>query len=77
MNNTLTTVTADTGAKVSVCNLQQAKKCKLTEKMFPSNTRLKPFNNSNPIKIEGQTICDVTFGSNSVPVKWHIIASDC
>ena len=76
MNNTLTTVTADTGAKVSVYNLQKVKKWKLTEKMFPSNTRLKPFN-SNPIKIEGQTIFDVTFGSNSVPVKWHIIASGC
>ena len=44
------------------------------KKMFSSNTRLKPFN-SDPIKVEGQAICAVTFGSNSVPVKWHIIAS--
>ena len=72
MNNTLTIVIPDTGAKVSFCNPQHAKKWKLTEKMFPSNTRLKP-SNSNPIKIEGQAICDVTFGSNSVPVKRHII----
>ena len=37
-NSTLTTVIADTGAKVSVCSLRQAKKWKLTEKMFLSNT---------------------------------------
>ena len=44
--------------------------------MFPSNIRLKPFD-SNPIKVKGQAISTVTFGSNSVPVKWHIITSDC
>ena len=67
---------ADTRARVSVCSLRQAKKWKLTEKMFLSNTRFKPFN-SSPTKVEGQAICAVTFGSNSVPVKWHIIASNC
>ena len=67
---------ADTRARVSVCSLRQAKKWKLTEKMFPSNTRLKPFD-SNPIKVKGQAISTVTFGSNSVPVKWHIKPSDC
>ena len=44
--------------------------------MFPSNVRWKP-SNSNPIKVKGQAICAVTFGSNSVPVKWDIKASDC
>ena len=75
VNNTLTTVMVKTGARVSICSLRQAKKWKLTEKMFPSNTRLKPFN-SHPIKVEGQAICAVTLGSNSVPVRWYIIASD-
>ena len=51
VTNTLTTVIGETGAKVSVCSLQQAKKWKLTLKMFPSNMRLKPFN-SNTIKVE-------------------------
>ena len=37
-NSTLATVIADTGAEVSVCSLRQAKKWKLTEKMFLSNT---------------------------------------
>ena len=39
VNNTLTTVIADTGAKVSVCSLEQAKKWKLTDKMFSTNTK--------------------------------------
>ena len=76
VNNTLATVIADTGAKVSVCSLEQAKKWKLTDKMFSTNTKLKPFN-SDPIKVERQAICAVTFGSNSVPVKWQIIAAEC
>ena len=76
VNNTLTTVIADTGAKVSVCSLEQAKKWKLTGKTFSTNTKLKPFN-SDPIKVERQAICAVIFGSNSVPVKWQIIAAEC
>lgn len=63
INNTLGTVIIDTGAKVSVCSLQQAKKWKLTDKMFPSNTKFKSFN-SDPINVEGQVICAVKFGSN-------------
>ena len=76
VNNTLATVIADTGAKVSVCSLEQAKKWKLTDKMFSTNIKLKPFN-SDPIKVKRQAICAVTFGSNSVPVKWQIIAAEC
>ena len=44
--------------------------------MFSTNTKLKPFN-SDPIKVERQAICAVTFGSNSVPVKWQITAAEC
>ena len=44
--------------------------------MFSTNTKLKPFN-SDPVKVERQGICAVTFGSNSVPVKWQIIAAEC
>ena len=75
VNNTLATVIADTGAKVSVCSLEQTKKWKLTDKMFLTNTKLKPFN-SDPVKAERQAICAVTFRSNSVPVKWQIIAAN-
>ena len=76
INNTLGTVIIDTGAKVSVCSLQQTKKWKLIEKMFPSKTKLKQFN-SEPIKVEGQAICAVIFGSSSVPVKWHVVSTYC
>ena len=41
VNNTLATVIADPGAKVSVCSLEQAKKWKLMDKMFTRNTKLK------------------------------------
>ena len=51
-SNILKTVITDTGPKVSVFSLQQAKKWKLFDKMFPSNTKLRPFN-SHPIKVEG------------------------
>ena len=76
VNNNLATVTADTKTKVSVCSLQQAKKWKLMDKMFSTNTKLKPFN-CDLIKVEGQAICAVTFRSNTVPVKWQIIAAEC
>ena len=50
------------------------------DKIFSTNTKLKPFN-SYPVKVERQVerqaICAVTFGSNSVPVKWQIIAAEC
>ena len=48
VNNTLATVIADTGAKVSVCSLEQAKNRKLTDKIFSANTKWKLFN-SDPI----------------------------
>ena len=48
----------------------------LTDKMFSADAKLKPFN-SDPIKVERQAICAVTFGSNSVLVKWQIIAAEC
>ena len=73
---TLMVFIADTGAKVSVCSLEQAKKRKLIDKMFSTYIKLKPFN-SDPIKVERQAICAVTFGSNSVPVKWQITAAEC
>ena len=75
-NNTLGTIIIDTGSKIRICSLQQVKKWKSFDKMFPLNTKLKPLN-SDPIKVEGQTICAVTFGSSSVPVKWHVISAEC
>ena len=72
VNNSLATVIADTGARVSVCGTKQAEKWGLLEKILPSKTRLKPYN-SEPIKVEGVARCAVTFGKRSTPVIWHII----
>ena len=76
VNNTLFSVIADTGARVSVCGSKQAKKWGLLEKMKPSNTKIKPYN-SEPIKVSGVSRCAVTFGTRSTPVLWHIIRGSC
>ena len=44
--------------------------------MCSTNTKVKPFN-SDTIKVERQEIWAVIFGSNSVSVKWQIIAAEC
>ena len=76
INNSLAKVIADTGAKVTVCRLRQAKQWGLYDKMYKSNIKLKPFN-SELISVEGQALCSVSFNKNSVLVKWYIIAQDC
>ena len=76
INNSLAKVAADTGARVSVCSFRQARQWGLYDKIYKSNTKLKPFN-SELISVKGQGLCSVSFNKNSVPVKWHIIAEDC
>ena len=76
INNSLVKVIADTGAKVTVCSLRQAKQWGLYDKMYKSNAKLKPFN-SELISVEEQALCSVSFNKNLVPVKWYIIAQDC
>ena len=76
VNNRLARVTADTGAKVSVCGTKQAKEWGLLSRMTPSKTTLKPYQ-SSPIRVHGESRCAVTFGSSSIPVNWHIISGSC
>ena len=76
INNSLAKVIADTGAKVSVCSLRQARQWGLYDKIYKSNTKLKPFN-SELISVEGQAFCSVSFNKTSFPVKWYIIVQDC
>ena len=76
VNNRLARVTADTGAKVSVCGTKQAKDWGLLSRMVASKTTLKPYQ-SAPIPVHGEARCSVTFGSSSVPVSWHIISGSC
>ena len=76
INNNLDTVVADTGARISVCGTAQARKWGMLNKLVPSNVKIKPYN-SPPIPVYGEVRCAVTFGSTSVPVKWHIISGSC
>ena len=67
INNHLDSVLADTGAKVSVCSLKQAKKWDLVDRMIPSKVRIKPYK-SPVIPAVGESRCSVSFGKRSVPV---------
>ena len=75
-NGTLTTVVADTGARVSVCGSQEAKQWNLLERMTPATAKIKPYN-SSPIPVSGIAKCSVTFGATSIPVDWYILRGKC
>lgn len=76
VNNTFDKILADTGAKISVCGVKEAKKWNILNKMVPANVKLKPYN-SLPISVLGVSRCAVSFGKTSVPIRWHIIEQDC
>ena len=76
INNSLATVLADTGASISVCGREQARKWNLLSRMVPTNTKIKPYN-SLTIPVIGIAKCAVMFGSTSIPVSWHIIDNPC
>ena len=75
-NGSLASVTADTGARVSVCGNAEAEKWNLVEKMLPSSVRIKPYN-SDSIPVLGMARCSVTFGETSIPVEWYILKGKC
>ena len=75
-NGTLTSVVADTGARVSVCGSQEAKQWNLIERMTPTSAKIKPYN-SSPIPVAGIAKCSVTFGTTSIPVDWYILRGKC
>lgn len=76
VHNSLNTVIADTGARISVVGTSQAKKWGILKKMLPSIKKIKPYS-SPPIAVHGEARCTVTFGSRSIPVIWHIISGSC
>ena len=75
-NGSLATVTADTGARVSVCGKEEARKWNLLQKMTPTAVRIKPYN-SESIPVLGKARCAVTFGETSIPVEWYILQGKC
>ena len=76
INNRYAKILVDTGAKVSVCGMKQAKIWGLLDKMTPSTTKIHPYN-SDPIQIRGTAICAVTFKERSVPVEFHVLPGSC
>ena len=76
VNGVITSVTADTGAKVSVCGKHEASRWNLLERMVPTSVRIKPYN-SPAVPTEGMSRCSVTFGSTSIPVEWFILEGRC
>ena len=76
VNNTYTKLLVDTGAKVSVCGMKQAKAWGLLDKIVPSNAKIHPYN-SEPIKVRGTARCAVTYKSRSVPVEFYILPGSC
>ena len=67
VNNRYTKLLVDTGAKVSVCGMKQARAWGLLDKIVPSDAKIHPYN-STPIKVRGTARCVVTYKSRSVPV---------
>ena len=76
INNHLSTTLVDTGAKISACSVNDAKKWGLLEKAYPSKHKIKPYN-SPAIPVKGIAKCAVTHGMNSIPVEWYIIEGSC
>ena len=70
VNNRYTKILVDTGAKVSVCGMKQARAWGLLDKMIPS--WIHPYN-SPPIPIRGTARCAVTFKERSVPVEFDVL----
>ena len=78
VNNNLCSVLADTGAKISVCGIKEARKWKLLEKMVDTKVKIKPYGrNTQVITSIGVAKCVVTFGKQSVCIDWHIIDDNC
>ena len=77
INTSMDKILADTGAKISVCGVKDAKKWNIYGRMVPTQVKIKPYK-SYPIPVKGTARCAVTFGHRSTPVQWHIIDQhDC
>ncbi len=76
INNSLATVLADTGASISVCGREQARKWNLLSRMVPTNTRS---SRTTALLYQLWELLNALsrFGSTSIPVSWHIIDNPC
>ena len=76
INNCLDTVLADTGAGVSVCGVNTARKWNVLDRMSKTSVQIKPYG-SSAIPAVGVSTCGVSFGDRTVPVQWYIIDDSC
>ena len=76
INGCISSVTADTGARVSVCSKAEAMKWNLMSRIVPSQVHIKPYQ-SPTVKTLGMARCSVSFGSTSIPVEWFILEGEC
>ena len=76
INGSFDTVLADTGAGVSVCGVETAKRWNLLDRMTKTDVKIKPYK-SKAIPAIGVSTCGVTFGDRTVPVEWHVIDESC
>ena len=60
-------VLADTGAGISVCSQDTAKKLNIAERMCDTTSKIKPYK-SQSIPAIGVSMCSVSFGDRTVPV---------
>ena len=76
INNRVVKILIDTGAKVSLYGITQAKSWGILDKLKPSTTKIHPYN-SIPIKVRETALCSVTFKNRTVPVEFYILPGSC
>lgn len=76
LNNKIVKLLVDTGAKVSVCGMKQAKAWDLLDRLQPSTAKIRPYQ-SAPIAVRGTCTVAVTFGKTTVPVEFHVLPGSC
>ena len=76
INNKLVNLLVDTGAKVSVCGMNQAASWGILDQLQPSAAKIRPYQ-SEPIAVRGISTCSVTFNNRSVPVEFHVLPGSC
>ena len=75
INNQNVKILIDTGAKVSVYGMKQAKSWDILDKLKPS-AKIHPYN-SVPIKVRGTVLCSVTYNDLIVPVEFYVLPGSC
>ena len=76
INNQIVKILIDTGAKVSVCGMKQAKSWGILDKLKPLSAKIHLYN-SVPIKVRGTALCSVTYNDHVRPVEFYVLPGSC